>query len=203
MKRLFSILSSCRLQVNLVKRRILSIGKIGSKIIKKVIGTNLTLMFIATSFVPGNTTISTGTPSESYEIKEIDTPIITIKVFQYPLANMRISQSFSFFHPGVDLAVPIGTPIKSVKEGKVVEAGYSPLGYGKMVYIDHGNGVTSLYGHMSKILVKNGDEVDNNTIIGEIGSTGHSTGPHLHLEIRIGEKPINPFSVLPLPNISE
>jgi murein DD-endopeptidase MepM/ murein hydrolase activator NlpD len=195
----------------------LSIGKIrsGNKIsrffggifshknIKKVIGTNLALMFIATSFVPGNTNaISTDAPG-SYEISETENPIITIKVFQYPLANMRISQSFSFFHPGVDLATLTGTPIKPIKGGKVIEAGYSPLGYGNMVYIDHGNGVTSLYGHMSKILVKKDDNVDDNTVIGEVGSTGHSTGPHLHLEIRIDEKPINPFSVLPLPNISE
>lgn len=169
----------------------------------KIISTNLALMFIATSFVPGNINdITTNTPA-SYESRGVETPIITIKLFQYPLENMRISQSFSFFHPGVDLGAPTGIPIKPVKEGKVVEAGYSLIGYGKMVYIDHGNGVTSLYGHMSKILVKKDDVVDDNTTIGEVGSTGHSTGPHLHLEIRTGEKNVNPFSVLPLPNILE
>lgn len=95
-------------------------------------------------------------------------------------------------HTGVDIAAPIGTPVYAAAEGVVVHAGW--LGaYGNAVIIDHGGGVSTLYGHLSSINVSPGQTVAQGELIGGIGSTGLSTGPHLHFEKRFRGTPINPF----------
>lgn len=98
-------------------------------------------------------------------------------------------------HPGIDFRAATGAPIKSAGAGKVLVAG-EVNGYGNMVEIDHGQGVTTRYGHMSRLNVKIGDMVDEGQVIGFAGSTGRSTGPHLHYEIRRNGVPINPMSFL-------
>ena len=95
------------------------------------------------------------------------------------------------FHAGIDIAAPSGTSIKSTKEGTVEYAGWDG-GYGKVVKIKHPNGYTSIYGHMSRILVSEGQWVQGGSTIGRVGSTGRSTGPHLHFEMRKNERPTNP-----------
>lgn len=120
----------------------------------------------------------------------------TIKSVQYPLASVKINQGFSIFHPGVDLGAEVGDPVKPIKSGSIIEADYVTDGYGNTILIDHGQGLTSRYAHLSKIEVKTGQKVDTNTEIGQVGVTGHSTGPHLHLEIRQDGIPLNPLSVL-------
>lgn len=94
-------------------------------------------------------------------------------------------------HTGMDIAVPKGTPVHAAKAGKVIDARWIS-GYGYAVIIDHGGGVTTLYGHNSKLLVKEGQEVAQGEVIAYSGSTGNSTGPHVHFEIRINDKPVNP-----------
>ena len=94
-------------------------------------------------------------------------------------------------HCGLDIAAPMGTPITACGDGTVIQAGWYG-GYGNLVIIDHGNGVTTYYGHCSKIYVTNGDHVTSGEQIAAVGSTGDSTGPHLHLEIRIDGSRINP-----------
>jgi Peptidase family M23 len=94
-------------------------------------------------------------------------------------------------HKGIDIAAGTGTPIAAAKAGTVTFAG-SQSGYGNVVYISHGNGVETRYGHMSKITCRRGLQVSQGTKIGEVGSTGHSTGPHCHFEIRINGSPVNP-----------
>lgn len=94
-------------------------------------------------------------------------------------------------HGGLDIAAPTGTPIYACGDGTVIQAG-SYGGYGNLVIIDHGNGVQTYYGHCSKILVSKGEEVSSGDNIALVGSTGDSTGPHLHLEIRIDGSRINP-----------
>ena len=94
-------------------------------------------------------------------------------------------------HCGLDIAAPMGTPITACGDGTIIQAG--PYGgYGNLVIIDHGNGVTTYYGHCSKIYVTNGEQVKAGEQIAAVGSTGDSTGPHLHLEIRIDGSRINP-----------
>ncbi len=100
------------------------------------------------------------------------------------------------FHPGQDIAAPRGTPVLAPAEGKVLEAGWKN-GYGQTVVIDHGNGLTTRYGHLSKVEVSAGQELKRGDQLGQVGSTGRSTGPHLHYEVRVGELPVSPQHYLP------
>ena len=94
-------------------------------------------------------------------------------------------------HPGMDFKGNMGDPVKSTANGKVSMAGYNG-GYGNCIVIDHGYELQTLYGHLSKINVKIGDEVKIGDVIGEIGSTGRSTGPHLHYEVHFKGEKVNP-----------
>ncbi len=98
-------------------------------------------------------------------------------------------------HTGVDLRGEIGEPARATATGKVTIAGWDG-GYGNMVEIDHGNGLATRYGHLSKILVKPGQFVRIGEVVGLIGSTGRSTGPHLHYETRINGEAVNPQKFL-------
>jgi len=98
-------------------------------------------------------------------------------------------------HTGLDIATPTGTPIKVVADGTVTGASYNGA-YGNLVKIDHGNGVETWYAHTSKMYVSVGQKVSAGDIIAAVGTTGNSTGPHLHFEIRINGKHINPQNYL-------
>jgi murein DD-endopeptidase MepM/ murein hydrolase activator NlpD len=94
-------------------------------------------------------------------------------------------------HTGLDFRAPVGEPIRATAAGKVIQSGWAG-GYGKMVEIDHGNGFTTRYAHLSDIDVEEGQDVRAGQVIGNAGSTGRSTGPHLHYETRIDGEPVNP-----------
>ncbi len=98
-------------------------------------------------------------------------------------------------HAGIDFRAPTGTEIRSTGAGKIVTASFSG-GYGNMVEIDHGLGLSTRYGHMSRILVSEGDTVETGQILGLAGSTGRSTGPHLHYEVRRNGDPVDPMRFL-------
>lgn len=95
------------------------------------------------------------------------------------------------FHAGIDFGAPTGTPIYAYQAGLVEFAGWKS-GYGKAVIINHCAGFSTLYGHASKIVVRKGEQVVAGETIAKIGSTGMSTGPHLHFEVRVNNKPVNP-----------
>lgn len=99
-------------------------------------------------------------------------------------------------HTGVDLAAPAGTSIIAADSGTVVKAEWNNGGYGNLVVIDHGNGVETWYAHCSELLVNAGDIVEQGELIAKVGSTGHSTGNHLHFEVRIGGNPVDPTGYL-------
>jgi murein DD-endopeptidase MepM/ murein hydrolase activator NlpD len=99
------------------------------------------------------------------------------------------------YHNGIDIAAPRGAPISVAKDGRVVFAGWY-FGYGQAVVVDHGNGISTVYGHASKLLVTIGEVVEAGQVIALVGSTGDATGPHLHFEIRVHGRPLNPMKYL-------
>lgn len=111
--------------------------------------------------------------------------VVASGVFVWPTSG-KISQGFRWYHKAIDIANETGTPILAADSGKVIVAGWPDnVGYGNRVVIDHGNGFVTLYAHMSRIAVTEGQTVARGSVIGYMGSTGRSTGPHLHFEIRL------------------
>jgi murein DD-endopeptidase MepM/ murein hydrolase activator NlpD len=100
------------------------------------------------------------------------------------------------FHKGVDLSAPTGTPVHVTADGVVVIAEPVSGGYGRLVVVDHGGGVQSYYAHLSKISVHTGQEVHRGDLVGAVGSTGRTTAPHLHYEVRVDGSPRNPIRYL-------
>jgi penicillin-binding protein A len=120
--------------------------------------------------------------------------------FVWPSAYQALSGGdFKVGHPGIDLASPLGSPVYAADTGLVLFAGWSGLGYGNVILIDHGNGFQTLYGHLSQVSVYCGLRVEKGKLIGLSGNTGNSTGPHLHFEVRVPGGYINPIRVLPVP----
>src|SRR3989339_735065 len=113
----------------------------------------------------------------------------------WPLLSQRMTQYYSWKHTGLDIGDKTGNPIYAAESGKVERAGWS-TGYGYNVMINHGNGLVTLYGHASKLLVKDGDTVSRGETIALIGNTGWSTGPHLHFEVRINDARKNPLNYI-------
>ncbi|NCQ54738.1 MAG: hypothetical protein COU65_00470 [Candidatus Pacebacteria bacterium CG10_big_fil_rev_8_21_14_0_10_42_12] len=107
------------------------------------------------------------------------------------------SSGYQKFHTGIDIASPrhrVGDPVTTFMDGTVIYAGEIFWGYGKHIIIDHGDNITSVYAHLDRIFVYKGQEVKVGDTIGNMGSTGWSTGPHLHFEIRVYGIPVNPKS---------
>lgn len=100
------------------------------------------------------------------------------------------------FHPGIDICAPAGTPVRAAAAGIVVESGREEAGYGIEVLIDHGYGIETRYGHLRRTFVLEGQWVRQGQVIGTVGSTGRSTGPHLHYEVLVHQTPVNPAKFL-------
>lgn len=122
---------------------------------------------------------------------------VASRALLWPMRGGYVSSRFGMrwgrMHQGTDIAAPHGTPILAAADGKVIFSGWEG-GYGQLVIVDHGNGVKTKYGHCSKLLVSVGERVQQGDIIGKVGSTGHSTGPHLHYEVLREGQASNPES---------
>ena len=99
------------------------------------------------------------------------------------------------FHAGIDISSTFGQPVRASADGIVLTAGMA-TGYGREIMVDHGNGIQTLYGHLSGFAVTSGEQVKLGQIIGYVGTSGRSTGPHLHYEVRIRNTPVNPHKYL-------
>lgn len=111
-----------------------------------------------------------------------------------------ISTKFSGKHRGIDFRAALGSNVYAIRAGKVSAIEFEVGGYGRYVMIDHGNGLQSLYAHLSKTSVKLGQEIDQDTVIGAVGLTGHTTGPHVHFEVHGNGVQIDPTGLLPKPS---
>ena len=132
-------------------------------------------------------------------------PVTRVIAFGEPLRGFAVNSAFGMRrlpgqqarrHEGVDIAAPTGTSVSVAAEGRVLRTGYDPEGYGRFIEVRHPNGMSSLYGHLSRIDVASGDVVAPGQRIGLVGSTGRSTGPHLHFEVRRGDRQVNPVKVM-------
>lgn len=170
--------------------------------VKSLLGSNMAVFLVAGSLIPSSVlggNINTYNTAES-ELTTIDSTVTPIKTevgTQFPVENISITQTYRFYHPALDLDGITGDPIKPIKKGVVESVSYSRFSYGNSVIIDHGNNLKSLYAHLSKIHVNQGQTVGTESIIGEMGSTGRSFGDHLHLEVYENGRNINPLTLLP------
>ena len=165
--------------------------------IKKILGGNIAAAILLTNIMPASAAFGSNVNLNTVNVNAV-VAIRTEKGVQYPVeGTISITQGYYIFHPGVDIDGITGDPVKPIMAGKVTAIQYSKFSYGNAIIIDHGSGLTSLYAHLSKIEVTENQDVTKTTEIGKVGSTGHSTGDHLHLEIHQDGRPINPMSVLP------
>jgi murein DD-endopeptidase MepM/ murein hydrolase activator NlpD len=126
---------------------------------------------------------------------------------RWPLDAYIVSSEFGErwgkTHKGMDMAADVGEPVYAIAAGEVIYAGDGLRGYGNVVILRHDRKTTSLYAHNSELKVKQGDQVTQGTLIALLGSTGHSTGPHVHFEIRDGDTAVNPRTVLPKSKLAQ
>jgi len=126
---------------------------------------------------------------------------------RWPLDAYIVSSEFGDrwgkMHKGMDLAADVGEPVYAIAAGEVIYAGDGLRGYGNVVILRHDRKTSSLYAHNSELKVKQGDQVAQGTLIALLGSTGHSTGPHVHFEIRDGDIAVNPRTVLPKSKLAD
>lgn len=140
-------------------------------------------------YIPAIPTVPVFTPS-------VPAPNVGSGYCVWPTASRLISQYFSWYHNGLDIATPWGQampPIYSCTEGVVTRAGWDPWGLGLHVEVDHQNGISTVYGHMSRIDVGYGQRVGKGEVIGFMGNTGRSTGPHVHFIVKVNGAAQNPL----------
>ncbi|RME71970.1 MAG: LysM peptidoglycan-binding domain-containing protein [Chloroflexi bacterium] len=114
----------------------------------------------------------------------------------WPVAGV-VTQPFGPDHPALDIGAPYGSTVYAAAEGKVIRAGWLPTGYGYSIIIDHGDGLQTWYNHLKGTLIGVGSYVSRGDPIAEVGSTGHSTGPHVHFEVRVNGERVDPRDYLP------
>jgi lipoprotein NlpD len=164
------------------------------------------LVFVLSPQVPTGKTlepeqtpsVATGSASEEPVLPSAKADKAPLK---WPLAAPVLSSLFGKRwgreHEGIDMSAPNGTPVLAAADGEVIYAGNQVRGYGNMVVVQHPGDMLTVYAHNSVLLVRTGDRVSVGKPIAKVGSTGHSTGPHLHFEVRRGETPQDPLPFLP------
>lgn len=164
--------------------------------LKSVVGRNLSILALASGLlVPGASAIGQQEPQTNV-LPLQDTQVTTQVKIRYPLEKVRINQGYSYFHWGLDLGGNLEDPVYPIMAGTVEQVDQSKFAYGNSILVDHKNGLKSLYAHLHSINVQVGDNVYTKEPIGQVGSTGHSTGPHLHLEVYKNGHTVDPRSVL-------
>ncbi|MDQ1152955.1 M23 family metallopeptidase [Brevundimonas sp. SORGH_AS_0993] len=180
----------------------------------QTLGLSALALFVA-AFAPG---VTTPAPRASLAAPvapplqaraEAAGPVMRQIVFTAPVKGYAVNSDFGLrklaveakarAHKGVDIAAPMGTSVFTTAEGQVLRTGFDPDGYGAFIEVAHPNGMTTLYGHLSRVDVARGDAVTSGQRLGLVGSTGYSTGPHLHFEVRRNGAQINPARVMDRP----
>lgn len=166
---------------------------------KKMLAANAAVVGVVFNVITG--------PSHAFDYQVTDriaiegsagnTQMITESAYTYPVVSpTSVSQGYHAFHPGIDIRAPRGSGVVSVAEGVVIEAKYTGVGYGRYVRVAHQGTVSTLYAHLETIKVQVGQKISKGEEIGTVGSTGWSTGPHLHFEIYEGNMALSPSAVI-------
>lgn len=168
-----------------------------SQAIKTVVGSQLAVLTLLTGLL--------SIPVSAYGVvnidqsfhPEFDVQVKTDSSLTYPVPEAYgVSQGYNVVHKAIDIRAPLGASIKPIASGTVRLIGNQYSGWGRRIEIDHGSGLVSLYAHLGKIFVDEGQTVSTSTTIAEVGMTGWTTGPHLHLEVYEDEKLVNPVKYL-------
>jgi hypothetical protein len=181
------------------------INHVGRKIFENekartAFGVILILAAVCTGMIQSPTLAFNNKKTAAGEIKELTaspSPVMTCPTqLRLPVDKGYLSQGYSFYHPAIDIAADFGSPVYPVTKGKVEKVGFDFNGLGRIIIVDHGSGFKSLYAHLKDMKVKQGQEVSIETIMGHVGLTGRTSGPHLHLEFHVNGEFINPQNIL-------
>lgn len=149
--------------------------------------------------IPGRETASGGRMAAALlPASRSQAAVLRVAGFLWPARGVltsRFGMRWRRHHDGIDIAAPRGTPVHAAKAGRVIFSGWY-YGYGRTIIVDHGSGLTTLYGHNATLLVRNGQAVESGHLIARVGCTGHCYGSHLHFEIRVNGRAVNPLKYL-------
>lgn len=164
----------------------------------RIFGVNLMAIVLLTGVVvPPISAFSEHPEAEITALSSTVVQLTTEETIRVPLDTFEISQGYHLFHRAVDLNEVYGAPVYPIMDGVIEEAVNGRFAYGNYVVVDHGDGFKSLYAHLAKIVAAEGEEVDQNTVIGTVGTSGFATGSHLHLEVYDHGQVFNPLLILP------
>lgn len=164
---------------------------------KRVFGLNfMAVAVFAGVLIPPTSALNVISDTEITNISPAIIQLTTEDSVRLPVQSLKVTQGYHLFHQAVDLAEPEGSPVYPIMDGQVEKTLYDSFAYGNHLVVNHGSGFKSLYAHLAKITVQEGQEVDKNMIIGTVGATGWATGPHLHLEVYDNGRPFNPLTIL-------
>lgn len=164
---------------------------------RKAVGLNLAMVaLLAGAVIPPISALNSGQPVETATVVATDEPLATEKSVRVPVDSFEVTTGYSSLHRGIDLNEIEGAPVYPLMEGRVERVVYARFSYGNHILINHGSGFKSLYAHLAKVVVKEDEEVDKNTVIGTVGHTGWATGSHLHLEVYDNDQTFNPLTIL-------
>ncbi|MEA3354894.1 MAG: M23 family metallopeptidase [Patescibacteria group bacterium] len=167
-----------------------------NKKIRKFVGVGLTVIIVFFGLMGNILAANIEMTNEPTLISTPKTKISTKTVLQKPFEGV-IGQGYHAFHRAIDVLSPIGTEIRPIAAGVVIEARFGKLGWGTTIVVKHDDRLVSRYAHLKDIRVIEGEMVGRGQVIGTVGMTGWTTGPHLHLEVYENGKAINPLKILP------
>lgn len=164
---------------------------------KKILGFNLAVMtLLVGTIIPPISAFNLEQPVETTTVIANEESLVTEKSIRVPVDSFEVTQGYHALHRGIDLNEVEGAPVYPLMEGKVERVFHARFSYGNHILINHGSGFKSLYAHLAKVVVEEGEEVDINTVIGTVGHTGWASGSHLHLEVYDNGHTFNPLTIL-------
>ncbi|MCX6817011.1 MAG: M23 family metallopeptidase [Candidatus Beckwithbacteria bacterium] len=163
---------------------------------RQVVGAGLTIILMFSGLMSNIAAANEPLKTDETVMVSPDSQIETKTSLQHPIKGV-LAQGFHGLHKGIDILAPLGTEIRPINSGQVIEISFGRIGWGNTVVVEHEQGLKSRYAHMRDINVVEGQAVDKEVVLGTVGMTGWTTGPHLHLETYQYDKAIDPQSVLP------